>query len=179
MSSSSIFLPVEHCPFLLLTVLTIYTTSNKHTHTSNSSAQSLKAWCELLSTAAIPTPLLEGVSMPFSSLAFTWSTLASSSSQNLLSNWPLLRSTRCHRSPLSSFSRLRWLLITSKPPSSSSTFTSATRHCSFTRACRHRCHLTLYTMLTGWKALESHFLYCIHTYIYKGMGWAINTHSPT
>ncbi|GJN33337.1 hypothetical protein PR202_gb21928 [Eleusine coracana subsp. coracana] len=65
------------------------------------------------------------VSTPFSNPAFTCSTLASSGRRNLRSKRPLLRSTRCHRSPLSSFSRLRSPLITSTPPSSTSTFTSS------------------------------------------------------
>ncbi|BAS70261.1 Os01g0136050, partial [Oryza sativa Japonica Group] len=65
------------------------------------------------------------VSTPFSMLAFTWSTLAFSGSLNRRMNCPLLRSTRCHLSFLSSFSLLRCPLITSTLPSSTSTFTSS------------------------------------------------------
>uniref|UniRef100_A0A453DUE9 Uncharacterized protein n=1 Tax=Aegilops tauschii subsp. strangulata TaxID=200361 RepID=A0A453DUE9_AEGTS len=65
------------------------------------------------------------VSTPFSSPAFTSSTLASSGSRKRLANLPLLRSTRCHLSFLSSFSLLRSPLTTSTLPSSTSTLTSS------------------------------------------------------
>ncbi|XBI15173.1 hypothetical protein VPH35_057639 [Triticum aestivum] len=65
------------------------------------------------------------VSTPFSSPAFTSPTLASSGSRNRLTNLPLLRSTRCHLSFLSSSSFVRSPLTTSTLPSSTSTLTSS------------------------------------------------------
>nr|ACN29022.1 unknown [Zea mays]ACR36591.1 unknown [Zea mays] len=65
------------------------------------------------------------VSTPFSSAALTSSVLAFSGRRKRRTNWPLLRSTRCHLSPLSSFSLLRCPLMSSTLPSSTSTFTSS------------------------------------------------------
>uniref|UniRef100_A0A453L0F8 Uncharacterized protein n=1 Tax=Aegilops tauschii subsp. strangulata TaxID=200361 RepID=A0A453L0F8_AEGTS len=65
------------------------------------------------------------VSTPFSSPAFTSSTLAPSGRRKRLTNLPLLRSTRCHLSFLSSFSFVRSPLTTSTLPSSTSTLTSS------------------------------------------------------
>lgn len=65
------------------------------------------------------------VSTPSSIAAFTCSTLAFSGNLNLLVNLPLLRSNRCHVSPLSSFSYLLSPLIWRIRSSSTSTFTSS------------------------------------------------------
>ncbi|KAJ6790977.1 18.1 kDa class I heat shock protein-like isoform X1 [Iris pallida] len=65
------------------------------------------------------------VSTPFSIAAFTWSTFAFSGRRNLLRNFPLLLSTRCHLSFFSSCSLLLSPLIWRTLPSSTSTFTSS------------------------------------------------------
>ncbi|KVI09872.1 hypothetical protein Ccrd_011724 [Cynara cardunculus var. scolymus] len=65
------------------------------------------------------------VSTPFSIDAFTSSTFALSGSLNLRINFPLLLSTRCHVSPLSSLSLFLSPLIWSTRSSSISTFTSS------------------------------------------------------
>lgn len=65
------------------------------------------------------------VKTPFSIAAFTWSTLESSGSRNLLVKLPWLRSTRCQVSVFSSDSRLLCPLIWRIRPSSTSTFTSS------------------------------------------------------
>ncbi|KAJ6897054.1 hypothetical protein NC651_023060 [Populus alba x Populus x berolinensis] len=65
------------------------------------------------------------VRTPFSIEALIWSILAFSGSRNLLENLPLLRSTRCHVSFLSSFSTFLCPLIWSTLSSSISTFTSS------------------------------------------------------
>ncbi|KAI5386680.1 hypothetical protein KIW84_072998 [Lathyrus oleraceus] len=57
--------------------------------------------------------------------AFTCSVFAFSGNLNLLKNFPLLRSTRCHSSFLSSFSTLLSPLICRTLSSSTSTFTSS------------------------------------------------------
>ena len=65
------------------------------------------------------------VNTPSSMAAFTWSTLASSGSRNLLKKLPLLRSTRCQVSVFSSSSRFLCPLIWRTRPSSTSTFSSS------------------------------------------------------
>jgi len=65
------------------------------------------------------------VRTPFSIEAFTLSTFAFSGNLNLLKNFPLLRSTRCHLSFLSSFSTFLSPLIWRTLSSSISTFTSS------------------------------------------------------
>ncbi|CAN1167062.1 hypothetical protein LINPERPRIM_LOCUS34581, partial [Linum perenne] len=65
------------------------------------------------------------VSTPFSIAAFTSSIFAFSGSLNLLTNFPLLLSTLCHVSFLSSFSTFLSPLICSTRSSSTSTFTSS------------------------------------------------------
>jgi len=65
------------------------------------------------------------VRTPFSIEAFTFSTFAFSGNLNLLKNFPLLRSTRCHLSFLSSFSTFLPPLIWRTLSSWISTFTSS------------------------------------------------------
>jgi len=65
------------------------------------------------------------VRTPFSIEAFTSFTFAFSGNLNLLTNFPLLRSTRCHFSFLSSFSTFLSPLIWRTLSSSISTFTSS------------------------------------------------------
>jgi len=78
-------------------------------------------------TSAFLTSSLGTVTVrtPFSIEAFTSFIFAFSGNLNLLMNFPLLRSTRCHLSSLSSFSTFRSPLIWRTLSSSTSTLTSS------------------------------------------------------